>query len=674
MQAIQNPTRRLLMKKLIGAALICAMTASLISGCTPSEAVTAEPSETAKWMSGRPQDDFYYYANKETLDNAEFEYGAGYAANAFDTTLINERLENIIKDVVAGSGYEKGSEEYLIQTAYNSYVAYDFANEPVPEELQQVIDEVKNANSIDELMMTDAKLFRDFGVSGFFILNVDANPFLPEQNALAIAPYTSVLGVSFDDISEDNNALDSILSDVRVYLQTQGYDVDTASDYGKQIANMALEICSSSGEKYSSDDYDNDDIVILYLSDCDDIFTNVDFEKYLMTIGFDRQGCEIFGTYNKEQLICVNSLLTDENLEALKAWEIGKIYGQYMRFIAPSYKLLSGYVTDNYKTSEEQAISEIKGSLYSETDPIYVEKYYSKEIDDGLRSMCDDIRESYRNLISSATWLSEPTRQGLLEKLDNIVYVTGTDLKRHDASKYANVGGNYFQFFLGYTRVGLKDIIASLGEPVDRYEVMMPMQTVNACYSPIKNNITITVAISGDSYFDVNGDYYVNLGNLGATIAHEMGHAFDSNCIVYDKDGAYNPGWIADEDMEALLARNEKAVRYFEDNFTVFGIYHVDGEMTLGENFADLSGMECLVLIPKTDEDMKKMLESYARSYCRMSVDSYIVDQIASDVHSPEVIRVNAILSTVDVFYDVYDVQECDGMYIAPENRISRWH
>ena len=75
-----------------------------------------------------------------------------------------------------------------------------------------------------------------------------------------------------------------------------------------------------------------------------------------------------------------------------------------------------------------------------------------------------------------------------------------------------------------------------------------------------------------------------------------------------------------------------------------------------------------------SDEDLKKMLESYARSYCRMSVDSYIVDQIASDVHSPEVIRVNAILSTVDVFYDVYDVQEGDGMYIAPENRISRWH
>ena len=200
------------------------------------------------------------------------------------------------------------------------------------------------------------------------------------------------------------------------------------------------------------------------------------------------------------------------------------------------------------------------------------------------------------------------------------------------------------------------------------------MQTVNACYSATQNNITITVAIAGDSFFDVNGDYYTNLGNLGATIAHEMGHAFDSNCIVFDQNGVYNPEWIADEDMEALLERNEKAVRYFEDNFTVFGIYHVDGELTLGENFADLSGMECIVTLAHSNEDLEKIFKSYAASYCRMSVDVVIIGQLSSDVHSPEVIRVNAILSTTDCFYDVYDVQEGDGMYIPPENRISRWH
>ena len=450
--------------------------------------------------------------------------------------------------------------------------------------------------------------------------------------------------------------------------------MDTSSEYGKELANLVLSVYGASGSKTAQDSYDVTDTIILSGDELNSIFTTVDIQEYFKAIGFDPNFCDRFGCYNKDQLICMNSLMVEDKLDALKALEILKIYSSYMRFIAPSYDSLAGYVYDSYKPVEELAVNEIIYNLKNETDPLYVERYYSKETDDALRSMCDDIREGYRALISDATWLTEPTRKGLIEKLDNIVYVTGTDLKRHDTSKYAGIGGNFYEFYMGYIRVGIADTIASLSQPVDRYGVEMKMQTVNACYSATQNNITITVAIAGDSFFDVNGDYYTNLGNLGATIAHEMGHAFDSNCIVFDQNGVYNPEWIADEDMEALLERNEKAVRYFEDNFTVFGIYHVDGELTLGENFADLSGMECIVTLAHSNEDLEKIFKSYAASYCRMSIDVVIIGQLSSDVHSPEVIRVNAILSTTDCFYDVYDVQEGDGMYIPPENRISRWH
>ena len=662
------------MKKLIGAALICAMTASLISGCTPSDVGTVEPSETAKWMSGRPQDDFYYYANRDKLDNAEFEYGSAFAADAFDDSLIVERLENIVKDVAAGSGYEKGSEEYIIQTAYNTFISYDFDSEPVPEDLQNVIEEVMNAKTADELLMTDAKLYRDFGISGFFSLSASEDVYISGRRILTFYPFVSMCDVSFDSLADGNSALTGLVSDTRVYMQTLGYDVDTSSEYGKELANLVLSVYGASGSKTAQDSYDVTDTIILSGDELNSIFTNVDIQEYFKAIGFDPNFCDRFGCYNKDQLICMNSLMVEDKLDALKALEIHKIYSSYMRFIAPSYDSLAGYVYDSYKPVEELAVNEIIYNLKNETDPLYVERYYSKETDDALRSMCDDIREGYRALISDATWLTEPTRKGLIEKLDNIVYVTGTDLKRHDTSKYAGIGGNFYEFYMGYIRVGIADGIASLSRPVDRYGVEMKMQTVNACYSATQNNITITVAIAGDSFFDVNGDYYTNLGNLGATIAHEMGHAFDSNCIVFDQNGVYNPEWIADEDMEALLERNEKAVRYFEDNFTVFGIYHVDGELTLGENFADLSGMECIVTLAHSNEDLEKIFKSYAASYCRMSIDVVIIGQLSSDVHSPEVIRVNAILSTTDCFYDVYDVQEGDGMYIPPENRISRWH
>ena len=126
--------------------------------------------------------------------------------------------------------------------------------------------------------------------------------------------------------------------------------------------------------------------------------------------------------------------------------------------------------------------------------------------------------------------------------------------------------------------------------------------------------------------------------------------------------------------MKQLQERNEKASEYFEQNFTVFGIYHVDGDKTLAENYADLGSLECITALAGNDEELMRIFENYARIWCEKKTDTAIIDHLAYDVHSPEVLRVNAILSTLDAFYGLYGVQDGDGMYIAPEERISRWH
>ena len=128
--------------------------------------------------------------------------------------------------------------------------------------------------------------------------------------------------------------------------------------------------------------------------------------------------------------------------------------------------------------------------------------------------------------------------------------------------------------------------------------------------------------------------------------------------------------------MKKLEERNSIAVDYFE-SFDVFEIYAVDGEQTLGENYADLGGMEAIMSTCEvknaTDSDYKTVFESYGQLWCLLLSDSGIIDQLAYDAHSPSIIRVNAILATTEKFYEVYDVKEGDGMYVAPENRIGRW-
>ena len=662
------------MKRLIGIVLIGAMTVSMLSGCTQVVIESKETSETTEEAPVRPQDDYYRYINGDRLKNVEFEYGDTSAGSAFEMEQIDDQIEGIIKDTVAGSGYAKGSEEDIIKTAYNAFIAYDFSNEPIPEDLAKIISDIDNVQSVDELMEIDAMLARDYGLTSILGITVSTNNFVSGENILTIPQQSSVLVLNFEDVRDDSFALDNLADNGKIVMKTLGYDDDTAGEYGKKLALVALDLYGATDFEIMDAQWQFEYMSICSKDEMDNIFTNIDISEYLKTVGFDPAYCDKFCVVDMEQTKQLNSILTDENIDALKTWELGRLYERYMRFIAPHYKEFAVYLTDSYDTLEEQAVNEISAEFFMETDPIYVERYYTQKMDDSLVSMCDDIREGYRKLISDADWLTDGTKKGLLEKLDNIVYITGMDLKRHDNAKYAGLSGNYYQIMLQYDRIQRLELIDSLSKPVDRKENGMPMQMVNACYDPTANSITITVAITNKPFFDPDADYYTNLGGLGSVIAHEMGHAFDSNCIVFDKNGVYNPKWIADADMNVLLERNEKAVKYFEDNFVVFGIYHVDGEQTLGENYADLGGMECVTSLAKTNEDLKKIFENYATIWCMKKVDTAIIDQLAYDEHSPEVIRTNAILSTLDCFYDVYDVKEGDGMYIAPENRISRWY
>jgi len=400
----------------------------------------------------------------------------------------------------------------------------------------------------------------------------------------------------------------------------------------------------------------------------------VDIDDYIRNSGIDPELVNKFGVVDVGQVSAINSILREDNLQALKTWKMVELARQYMRFVVHGYPQLDAYETVDYSPEEEQVLNEIRQQFSQETDPIYVETYYSAQMDEKLIAMCDDIKEGYRTLIGGATWLSEGTREGLLKKLENIVYVTGSNLKRHDAKEYEALdGGDYFEFYLNYMRMLNARQIGMLTEESDPKSVIMPMQTVNACYSPSSNNITITVAIMNAPFFDMEADYYTNLGGLGAVIAHEMGHAFDSNNIVIDADGKYDPSWLEESDLDKLEARNTEAVRYFEDNFTIFGVYHVDGEQTLGENYADLGGMECVTSLAHTKEERELLFENYARIWSEKIVDLALLNQIDSDVHAPSMIRTNAILSTLNAFYETYDVKEGDGMYIAPEKRITRW-
>ena len=172
--------------------------------------------------------------------------------------------------------------------------------------------------------------------------------------------------------------------------------------------------------------------------------------------------------------------------------------------------------------------------------------------------------------------------------------------------------------------------------------------------------------------FDPKLGEYKNLGMLGHVIAHEMNQAFDSISIVFDKNGCYDPEFIEQADRDTYKTLQEKVIDYYQ-NYKILDIYSIDGEKTLGENIADIGAMECLVNITDNKEEIRQILEGEAQEWAALTEITEVLTKLEGDTHSPGEARVNAVISSVDKFYEVYDIKESDKMYVAPENRIKVW-
>ena len=204
------------MKRIKSIAVLLAATfaVSSLAACsskTPVETIPAETTAVQDPSEIRPQDDFYRYVNGDTLDNAVFAYNATTAVSNIDNSVAEDEVVEIINDVVAGSGYEPGTEEYIIQNVYNSYLEYDFENAGVPEDILAVFDEIQNVSSVDELLLLDARLIRDYAVD-FSLLNatMETNYLRGNERCIAFVQIESIMGADFGALQESYETLDEV--------------------------------------------------------------------------------------------------------------------------------------------------------------------------------------------------------------------------------------------------------------------------------------------------------------------------------------------------------------------------------------------------------------------------------------------------------------------------------
>jgi endothelin-converting enzyme/putative endopeptidase len=227
-------------------------------------------------------------------------------------------------------------------------------------------------------------------------------------------------------------------------------------------------------------------------------------------------------------------------------------------------------------------------------------------------------------------------------------------------------------------------LLERMKHPVDRSLWGMLPQTNNAYYDPSTNQITFPAAILQPPYFDPNADPAANYGSIGATIGHEIGHGFDDQGRLYDASGKLRDWWTP-ATTESYTKRAQALVKQYDSYEPIPGT-HIKGQLTLGENIGDLAGLEVAYAayrkyVSKHGEPPviggltgdQRFFIAYGYSWESKFREGAVRAQLLSDPHSPSKYRVNGVVRNIDAWYDAFNVQPGDDLYLPPEQRVHIW-
>lgn len=307
---------------------------------------------------------------------------------------------------------------------------------------------------------------------------------------------------------------------------------------------------------------------------------------------------------------------------------------------------------------------------------LYANAYYDPKVEADIQSMVDDFLDVYATRINGLEWMSAGTKKEALAKLDAMTARIGVpDVWPQDRYgievKTPEEGGLYIDNILAVLQADREYEFATKDEPVDGTLWEDPPQTINAFYDLSGNNITLLAGVLNSPFYSGDATEEENLGGIGMIIAHEITHAFDSSGSQYDSNGNLR-NWWAQDDAKKFEELGQSVVDYYSAQ-SVRGM-QVDGQLTLGENIADLGAMACVSAVAKQRGlDLRKVYAAYANLWAEEVRDEYLANQVTTDSHAPGKVRVNAVLSATDDFYDAFGITEQDAMYVAPEDRPRIW-
>lgn len=669
--------RRLLLIALISLVAISCTNQDKLSGFKKSNFDT----------SVRPQDDFFQYVNGTWLKETEIpadksSYGSFHIL--YDENQI--RLRDIIKES-AKSNNEKGSDAQKVGDFYLSYMDSTKIEELGLSPLKNEIDRIDRIDNWDSL----AQLFAHYLVIGVetpitFYINQD------DKNSVEyiVNLYQTGLGLPDRDYYfAKGGKFDEIRTGYIEYISKifELIDIENSTEIAETIMQIETDIAENHWTRV-----ENRDDVKTYnkykKSDIIKLSPNFNWKLFFDSAKLEKAD-EII-VRQPSYFSALSDILIKYTLDDWKNYSKFRLLNNFAPRLPHTFadanfdfygKTINGLQVNRPRW--KRAVSAINGTLGEVVGKVYVEKYFKPEAKERMLLLVENLKVSMADRIEKLDWMSEETKVQALVKLSKFNAKIGYPDKWKDYSELVVEPDQLIENSIRSSIVEYDREVNKLGKPIDRDEWGMTPQTVNAYYNPTMNEVVFPAAILQPPFFNMEADDAVNYGGIGAVIGHEITHGFDDQGRRYDGDGNMNDWWTK-EDNEKFTERAQVVIDQY-NQFVPIDSLHINGELTLGENIADIGGLTVSYNAYKISLDGKesetingftgeqRVFIGWSQVWRALARDEYLRNQVLTDPHSWAKYRVIGVMNNLPEFYEAFDVKEGDRHYLPEEERVHIW-
>ncbi len=635
-----------------------------------------------------PKDDIYKFANGNWLNTQKIpasdgSWGSFNEINERNIANLKALMADISKDkkAVVGSNNQKLRDFFV--TAMDSLKADKDGYKPIIKDLA-AIDAIKTK---DDLLKATALLAKK-GVGamiGFYVYsdfkNSNANTSYLAQSGIGLPDKDFYFEPQYESVKKE------YINHITRMFECLGIKTELASNYTKVIMNIETELAKISQNAVEQRDpqkqynpYSKQELIKLT--------PNINWDIYFSSIAIKTPDTLILNQPKfYEGLNTLINSITINDWKIFLKWKLIDEAAPYLSssLVKESFKfngtVLSGKkeMKPRYKrvqATTDEALGEALGKLY-------IEKYFDANSKKKVNEMVDNLIAAYRDRINTRDWMSSETKVQAQLKLDKVIKKLGFPDTWIDY-KTLNIGTeSYWKNVCAGREFQYQRMLDKIGKPVDRMEWGMTPPTVNAYYNPTSNEIAFPAGIMQIPFFDVNADDAFNYGVMGSIIGHELTHGFDDQGSQFDADGNLKMWWT-ETDYKNFTDKTKLIIEQF-NSYIAIDTLHVNGELTQGENIADLGGLTMAYYAYKKSLNGKKspvivgftgeqrFFLAWVQGWKTLIRDASLKQLIATNPHAPGNFRAFGPLSNMQEFYDAFDVKEGDGMYRPLNKRVSIW-